>query len=112
MVEKVAFASNVQRMTQMPESILCNYSNEHAFRIKESYTKIWGYLENYSANLEDIKVKIPDANDLWNPNVSLKGPKRFGLRVFRKIWPYSRNRVKKNSTKAEDIKTMQPQERS
>jgi len=84
MIEKLAVESGIQIMSRVPKVIPCNYSDVFADRIKQTYAKVWRYLEEHFTGLEHWKQAIP--RDLWNAEVALKGPRQFGLRVFRKVW--------------------------
>lgn len=67
------------------DSIPCEYEDYHAKRIKELYTHIWKEISRRIDVTEYQKIlSEADAPEVWNPQVGIKGPKRFGLRVYRK----------------------------
>lgn len=90
MLEKLALDSGIQLMSRVARVIPCEYSDSFAYRIKQSYSKVWSFLEEHFKGLVHLQAGIPA--DLWNPDVALKGPRQFGLRVFRKVWASSSQR--------------------
>lgn len=89
-IEELAMGSGVQIMSRVPKVIPCDYSDLLADRIKQTYAEVWRYLEEHFTGLEHWKVAI--RSHLWNTEVALKGPRQFGLRVFRKVWASPRRR--------------------
>jgi len=71
----------------LPDKIPCDYDDDSAKLIKNHYNTIWSEVKKFDSNLDEIKKNINE--DLWNPKIPLKGPKHFGVRVFRK-YPYTK----------------------
>lgn len=82
MVDRIAHETGTRPIDWMPESLPCVYGDDTAQRIKRLYRRVWRRLEEYCGDLTYICESLP--RDLWEPNTPLRGPTRFGLRVFRK----------------------------
>lgn len=83
-VEDIAAEMDVQRMQSIAEELPCNYKDNYAIRIKESYNRIWDLLASYCSDINSVKASLSEARWLWDPDTPLSRPKRFGVRVFRK----------------------------
>jgi SAM-dependent methyltransferase len=78
-LDAIARESHVQRATYVPPSLPCDYNSAEADEIKQLYRSVFESLRRVIP-LDDLR-KLP--RDLWDPGVPLRGPRAFGVRVYR-----------------------------
>jgi hypothetical protein len=85
MVEVLAENAGITDVNWIPRSLSCTYGDIYSDRIKNLYNLVWRRLESECSNMQKIRDSLPrSAKDLWDPGTPYKGPREFGLRVFRK----------------------------
>jgi hypothetical protein len=80
-LDEVAGGSKVQPVSEVPSALPCNYDGAEAEQIKKLYRSVFEALEEVVLFDDHLKKQL--SRDLWDPNTPLRGPKAFGVRVYR-----------------------------
>jgi hypothetical protein len=81
-VDRIASSAKVHRVRGLPERVRCKYDNAEAIAVKQLYTSVCGRLRQVVPTVAPVAAG-KSMRDVWDPDAPLRGPRAFGIRVYR-----------------------------